>query len=287
MLSSFWFTIIEGLKGFKRARLATTITLISMILSFSLTGFFVLFSININHWLGEKQARIEFEVYFDADLTQQKSQELCNEINRIKGVAGVVFISKELAAKRFQRDFGQNIIDVLGSNPLPPSCTVRLIKEAQNSAAIHLIMSGIKELDGVNDIVFEQDVVALINHYIKIIYLIIGGAGLLLIIVSALLLFNTIRLTIFARKDIIEIMKLVGATRSFIRRPFLIEGFVQGLIGALLASGILYAVASLFKKYVYSQLLIKNEIYPILWLLGSFLGFLSAKISLSKYLKRL
>ena len=287
MFTSFWFTIIEGLKGFKRARLATTITIFSTTMAFILVGLFLLFSININRWLGEKQARIELEVYFDADLANREGRALSSEIEKIKGIASVIFISKELAAQRFQKEFGQDIYEVLGSNPLPASCTARLKNGFQSGMALSKVMAGIRKLEGVNDIVYEQEAVALINHYIKLIYLIIGGIGFLLILVSALLLFNTIRLTVMARKDIIEIMKLVGATRSFIRRPFLIEGFIQGLIGAMLASGFLYLITLGVKKYFYSQLLIKNELYPFILLLGALVGFLSSKASLSKYLKQL
>jgi len=285
MFISFWFTISEGLKGFKRARLAATITIFSTTIALLLVGLFLLFSVNVNQWLGEKQARIELEVYFDADLDGQRAQSLSREIAKIKGIAKAVFVSKESAARRFSKEFGQDIYEVLGSNPLPASCTIRLKKGFRGGMPLSRLMAEIRKLPGVNDIVYEQEVIALINRYIKIIYLIIGVIGLLLTLVSSLLLFNTTRLTVMARKDIIEIMKLVGATRSFIRRPFLIEGFIQGLIGALLASAFLYLLTFAVKKYFFSGLLIRNELYPAIFLLGALIGFISSKASLSKYLK--
>jgi len=286
MSVNFWFTITEGLKGFKRARMATGITMVSIALALFLVGLFILSSVNINKWIGNKRAKIELEVYLEPDLKKMQGKAISRRIAQMEGVAAVYYVSKNQAAERFKKEFGQDIYDVLDSNPLPPSCTVRLKKEYSGQMALANMISRIKAVDGVNDVVYEKEVIALINHYVQLFYIIIGGMGFFLILISVVLLYNTIRLTVLARKDIIEILKLVGATPSFIRRPFLIEGFLQGLLGAVLASGLLYIMAWAVKRFFYGPLLVEKALYPLILFLGAFIGYISSKISLAKYLKR-
>jgi cell division transport system permease protein len=287
MFSKFWFSFIEGLKGFKRARLASGITIFSITLALLLAGLFISFSINVDRWLGEKKAKIELEVYFDADIDDSNGLKLSKMIEQIKGIAQTDFITKEMAAKRFREGFGQDIYEVLENNPLPASCTIKLKEGYRGGQALNGVINDISKIDGVNDVVYEKAVIAMIDHYIKIIYIIIGGIGSVLIIISSLLLYNTIRLTVLARKDIIEIMKLIGATRAFIRRPFLIEGFLQGIIGAALSSGILYLILLSVRKFIYQQITLINELYIFIFVMGALIGFISSKTSLTKYLNQI
>jgi cell division transport system permease protein len=287
MISKLWFSFIEGLKGFKRARLASGITIGSITLALMLAGLFLSFSINVNRWLGEKKAKIELEVYFDADIDDKEGKQLSKKIDQLKGILQTEFITKDAAAKRFRDGFGQDIYEVLENNPLPVSCTVKLKDGYRTGQALNGVIQSISKIDGVNDIVYEREVIALIDHYIKIIYIIIGSIGAVLIIVSSVLLFNTIRLTVLARKDIIEIMKLIGATRAFIRRPFLIEGLLQGIIGAALSSGIIYLILSGIKKFIYQKITLINELYIFIFVMGALIGFISSKASLNKYLKKI
>jgi cell division transport system permease protein len=109
--------------------------------------------------------------------------------------------------------------------------------------------------------------------------------GLIITIIATGLIFNTIRLTIYARKDMINIMRLVGATESFIRKPFLVEGIVQGLIGAILSSLIIYYSLILIQKYIYPYLVYQPLIFAGLILFGIVIGFFSAYLSVGKYLR--
>lgn len=283
---SVWFSLKEGLSGFKRARLASFITISSVALALFLVGVFILFSTNINHWIDQKRAKMELEVFFENGLKNTKAKTLSTKVKKIKGVSNVKFISKEDAAKRFEKEFGRNIYEVLDSNPLPSSCIVNMKPNYQTSIAIRKVVQDINKLDGVAEVVYARELIALIDHYISWIFFILGLFGLILLLIAVILLYNTIRLTILARRDIIDIMSLVGATAGFIKRPFIIEGFLQGLIGALLASGLLYVSMYIIKRFLFSTLTIQPELYLILLLAGIVIGMLSSRLSLSRYLDR-
>ena len=284
---SISFALKEGLSGFKRARLASFITITSIGFALLLIGYFLLFSTNIKSWVSRQQARMEMEVFLENTLSSKQGQNIANQIKTLNGVLSVTFISKARAAKRFEKEFGRDVFDVLDSNPLPPSVTVRLKPEYQTSSALRKLEQQISKLDGVDEIVYQRDLLLLMEKYVNWIYIILGGFGLVLLIIAVILLHNTIRLTIFARREIIDIMNLVGATSAFIRRPFLVEGFVQGLIGALIADALLYASVRLVRTFLFSGLTIRYEEYLILAALGILIGLISSKLSVSKYLSRI
>lgn len=286
-MRNFWFSLKEGLLGFKRARLASIITVTSLALALLLAAYFVLFSINIKRWIGEKRSKMELEVFFENDLNDRQAQVVTEEIRKISGADRVVYISKKMAAARFEKEFGRNIYDILDSNPLPPSCTVRLKEGYQTSAAVQKIVLQIGRIKGVSDVVYEKKLLRLIDYYVTWIYVILGGFGAILLFISVILLYNTIRLTIYARRDIIEIMSLTGATSSFIKRPFIIEGFLQGLFGALIAGGVLYWTVNAIRRLLFHSLVMQDTLYLILIGAGAVIGMVSSAMSLSRYLERI
>ncbi len=286
-MRNFWFSLKEGVLGFKRARLASVITITSLALALLLAGYFILFSININHWIGEKRSQMELEVFFENDLSNAKAKEATAKIQQIPGAAKVVYISKKAAAARFEKEFGRNIYDILDSNPLPPSCTVRLKTGYQTSAAVQKMVLQIGRVNGVSDVVYEKELLRLIDYYVTWIYIILGGFGVILLLIAVILLYNTIRLTLFARRDIIEIMGLTGATASFIKRPFIIEGFLQGLLGALAASGLLYLSVRAIRRLLFGALMMQDTVYFLLIAAGILIGMISSALSLSRYLDKI
>ncbi|MGD9487451.1 MAG: cell division protein FtsX [Calditrichaceae bacterium] len=282
---NFWFTIKEGLKGFKRARLSSTITITSIAFSHVLIGVFLILSLNLDQWISEFRSRMELEVFIESGISEKSGRLIKDAIASIEGVNQVLYLSKDQAAQRFKKEFGRDIYDVLDTNPLPASCTVTVLDGYRTARSVRSISDKIGQIDGVDEVIYQKDLLALIDHYLKIIYLAGGIIGLFLVVIAVVLLYNTVRLTIYARRDIIEIMNLVGATDAFIRRPFLVEGFIQGLTGALLANFFIYLIIITIKSFIYPYLVFKPEIYVILVLFGIMIGLFSSKMSISKHLK--
>lgn len=281
---NFWFTIREGFKGFRRARLSTFITISSIVFSHYLIAMFLLISINIDAWIGDLRSKLEIEVFLDRTLTGEEAHQVETTIKRIKGIKKSEYISKENAAKRFEEEFGKNVYEVLQSNPLPASVIISLKTEFQNAKGAEAITRELEKIEGVEDVIYQKELITVIDNYLDIIY----SSGIIIIIllvsITLILLYNTIRITIYGRRDIIEIMKLVGAKKSFIKRPFLIEGLLQGLLGSGIASLALYLTTKVIRKFLYSYIVIKPELYLFIILLGMLIGYTASKISVQKHL---
>ena len=246
---------------------------------------FLLISINVDSWIGDLRSKLEIEVFLDRTLLKEEALKAHNKVKRIKGIQKSEYISKEDAAKRFEKEFGKNIYEILQSNPLPASIVINLKPEFQNAQGAAAITKELTRINGIEDVLYQKDLISVIDNYLEIVYTTGILVVVLLITITVILLYNTIRVTIYSRRDIIEIMKLVGAKKSFIKRPFLIEGLLQGILGAGIASMGLFLTAKVIIKTIYPYLLIKPEIYLVIVLMGMLIGYSASKISVQKHLE--
>jgi len=284
---NFWFTIREGFKGFRRARLSTFITISSIVFSHILIGMFLIISINVDSWIGNLRSKLEIEIFLDRTLTDDDGQIIHNKVRKIAGVSNSQYLSKEDAAKRFEEEFGKNVYEILQSNPLPASIIISLQPQFQNAQGAAALTHEFEAIEGVDEVIYQKDLIVIIDNYLEIIYTSGIVTIVLLITITFILLYNTIRVTIYGRRDIIEIMKLVGAKKSFIKRPFLIEGLLQGFLGAAIAATAVYFMVKVIVRTIYPYLLVEPEIYLIIIAMGMLIGYAASKISVQKHLETL
>jgi cell division transport system permease protein len=145
------------------------------------------------------------------------------------------YITKEKAAEELKAELGEDFIDFLGFNPLPSSIDLRLNAEYANIESIGAIEKELLENKNVKEIYYQKSLVQAINQNVQKIGILLLGFSLLLLVIAIALINNTIRLSVYSKRFIIKSMLLVGATQSFIRRPFLIKGVVQGIYSAIIA----------------------------------------------------
>ncbi len=281
---NFWFTIHEGIKGFARARLSAFITVSSIVFSLFLIAIFLILSINVDSWIGQIRSKLEFEIFIERTLTNDEAKLVEQKIKKIEGVEKAVYISKKDAAERFEKEFGKNIYEILQSNPLPASIIISLKPNFRNAAQAAVVSKKMKKIEGVEEVIYQKELISIIDNYMNIVYLVGAVIILLLVTITFILLYNTIRLTIYARRDIIEIMKLVGAKKSLIKRPFVIEGLLQGALGAAIASGAVYLAVKVIIKFFYPFLLFKIDVYAVIMIMGMLIGYFSSRISVQKHL---
>jgi cell division transport system permease protein len=282
---SLFFHISEGIKGLAKARLATILSITSIMLTIILMAIFIIFSLNLNTWINSFREKIEMEVFLQSTILENQIDDLSEKLNIIPGIQTTQFISKEEAAKRFKDEFGQDIFDVLDFNPLPRSFIITLDDTARNLNSIESISASIKNITQVEEIVYQKFLLESIDKYITFILFGAFFIGLLITLIAVALIYNTIRLTIYARKDAIYIMRLVGATQGFIRTPFVIEGMLQGLIASSLACGATYYLVKFVTHFIYPFLIFNNQVYIYLIAFGLIIGILSASLSVAKFLK--
>ncbi|MEZ4766139.1 MAG: permease-like cell division protein FtsX [Calditrichia bacterium] len=280
-----FFLIKEGFAGFKRAPLAASITIVTVALALTLVGGFALAVQNLADEFERTYRQIRLEAFIDASLNDAQRNGLIQRIKDVAGVATVEYVSPEAALASYRSEFGGDLVDVLGENPLPPSLKIELQSGFSQLSAVEAIVKQINNLPEVDDVVFAENVLRLLNRYFDIGLTIAIILGVVIICIAVVLIYNTIRLTIHSRKTLVEIMQLVGATHSFIKAPFMIEGILQGILGSLFACGILFWVGRFIRDLIFSNLHVPLLYFAGLIICGAVLGLLGSYISVSKYLK--
>lgn len=279
------YSIKEGIAGLFRAKFSTMVTISIITLSLIVIGVFLIFTINSKRVIDSIQDRIELEVFIDNSYDLEKTEQLKEKIVLINGVKEIEYISKEQAAEIFKQQFDQDIFEILDDNPLPSSFQISLLKEYRTSTQAESIIEKLKTLEGVDDVVFRRDILAAFEKYMNIAFIVIVTIGGLLLLGSMFLVSNTIKLTILARLEIINIMKLVGATKGFIRRPFVVEGLFQGIIGSCMAIAFLFGILKIVNIEIQDLIIINSKIYLILLGLGVFLGLFGSILAIQRFIK--
>jgi len=279
------YSIAEGLRGLKRAKFSASISIFTIFLSLVIIAVFLIFIFNVHAIVGQIQSRMELEVFIDNSFTEEQIQELYRQINQLTGIEDVRYISKEKAAEIFKQQFGHDVFEILDDNPLPASFQIILKPQFRSADKVQMVFDQILKFEGIDEIIYRHDLLALLEKYMHIFLILIIIIGSLLALSSIILVSNTIKLIILSRKKIIDIMKLVGATQSFIRRPFLVEGIIQGALGGALAALFFYVLFRIINIEIPNLILIDQRIYILLLILGLFFGLSGSIIALRKFLK--
>ena len=285
---SYLYPIKEGIAGFRRAKLAAIGSSITITISLLLVGLFYVISTNTSRLVEGVRQKVEMEAFLEEPVTRQRLNEIEQQLTSIDGVERIQFISKDEAAKIFKEEFGEDVNSVLDFNPLPPSFKIFLkegYRTPEKATQIHKSVIGIK---GVDNITYRKELLEFLDQRARMLYYVGLGLGLIFGISAIFLVSNTIRLTIYAKRKSVQTMKLVGASRWFVRAPFLIEGLLQGLIGGIIASAIIYYLltfaAGLISTELSQIIQIDASFYLIITGAGMFLGLFGSAISVRKFI---
>lgn len=282
------YVVREGFSGFRRAKLSMVAAIVTVCISLLLLSLFSILLLNANRVIESLRNRVEMEAFLADYLTPEAANAVRAQVAAVEGVERVRFVSKEEAAKIFQEEFGEDIYKVLNFNPLPASLKIYLkdgYKTAEAAAAIH---QAIRRIKGVEDVIYRKTLLEMLDRRAMTALWFALGIGIFIAISSVFLVANTIRLAIYGKRKIIQTMKLIGATRGFIRIPFLIEGFFQGLIGGVIASGIVYGLFRFAERWASAGLedfvQVEPVSYAIIVATGCFLGLLGSMISIRRFI---
>ncbi|NTW48657.1 MAG: ABC transporter permease [Chlorobiales bacterium] len=283
------YILRESFAGFRRAKLASAVSVITISVSLVLLGVFLFMTLSFMQVLSEVRGRIEVELFLSETVSSKEAKQLAAKINAQPSVRSLDYISKEQAAQIFMEEFGENIQTVLGTNPLPQSIKIKLKPEYATADSLERFIAVVSKAEGVTDVKYNKEFLAGIDRNARIFSYITAGIGLIISLASIALVSNTIRLTIHSKRDMIKTMELVGATPTFIRMPFLIEGVWQGMLGALFATiSILLFVEFVVWNYDYSIYQMFSEdthvVYAGLLIIGITLGFFGSTLSVRKYI---
>jgi cell division transport system permease protein len=282
------YALKEGFSGFKRAKLSMFAAVFTICVSLLLLSFFAILLINANNVVKSLREKVEMEAFLDDQLSNDQITEVKGMIEMLEGVSEVRYVSKEEAAKIFNEEFGEDIYKILNFNPLPASLKIFLKDGYKTALNAEIVFDQVKSIKGVDDVIYRKQLLEMLDERAMLFLWITLGVGVFITISSIILVANTIRLAIYAKRKIIQTMKLIGATRSFIRTPFLFEGFLQGLIGGSIAAAIIFVIFNFLEQWVTVSLSefvqVQTYYYGIIIAIGCLLGLLGSMISVRRFI---
>lgn len=263
-----------------------SITLVLFMLGF--LGLIILHANNLSNYIKEN---IGFEIIMKPDTKEADIVYLQKMLDTEDYVKSTEYITSEEATKRLSEALGEDFIGFLGdeNNPLLPSIDVRFNAGWANSDSLNVIEQSILSKEMVKEVYYQKSLVHLINRNIRKISVILLTFSLLLLLIAMALINNTIRLSVYSRRFIIRSMQLVGATENFIRRPFVLKGFMQGILSAVLALFLITGIMAMLKQNIPELELISSPdlmlaLYAFVLLLGLLVSGISTLFAVSKYL---
>lgn len=285
---TFFYFLREALHGLVRNRVMTLTALGIITIGLFLFGLFFLLTANLHHLTALAWKEVEIRVFLEPTVTNP--EKIGAELAALPGVKKVKYVSKAEGAAALEKMLGNRNLFLDGENPLPAAFNLSL----QEAADLPTLVRMAEAIPGVEEVVYKQDFVKFLEIAIRII--IICGLALLFLTGFAVLyiIINTIQLTVYARRQEIEIMKLVGATDAFVRWPFVLEGIILGLLGAglallILREGYSFLVHRIqfYRRFfpILSGPELEFKLMVVLLGMGLFFGGLGSHVSLKRHLK--
>ncbi len=272
-------------------------TLATIMSSFLILGLFLLVAVNARGLMEEWGSRIRITAYLAESVSAEEASRLQDKVRALEEVQGVAFRSKEEALKSLEGKFPgrTGLLKGLPRNPLPASLEIQLKPAFRDKAGVDRLAGKLKGVPGISELQYGAEWIERFSAFVTLLQVLGAAVSGLLVVATILIVAHTIRLNIFSRREEIEVMRSVGATGLFIRAPFYLEGIFHGLVGAVLALGILFGLFHLFWSKVYDPLKMLLGNFPLSFLswepaagfvLGGFLlGFLGTQVSVGRYLK--
>ncbi len=244
------YAVRETLQNLRRNLLLTTASMLTVAVSLSFVGGALLFRSGVDNATKSWEEGVEFEVFMDVDATPAQQAQVERALSQHPDVSRVEFFSKQEQYELFKNLFANRpeYIDNVTADNLPTS--YRVEPRVADADVIRAIGDRFEDEAGVREVLFAEDSVRDVLKVSRYAQLGLLGLAVFVLFAAALLIFNSIRMAIFSRRREIEVMKLVGATNWFIRVPFMIEGLLQGLLGAGLAFAAVYFGSAFFVDWV-------------------------------------
>jgi cell division transport system permease protein len=277
--------------GFSKAKLGGSyLTLvISVSLVLFLLGILGLVIINAKELSDYFRESLTFSVILDEDAREADIRMLQKDLDAKPSVKSTEYVSKDEAAAKMKEDMGEDFISFLGDNPLPPSIDVYLFAGYTNRDSVVKFEKYILEYPFVKEVWYEDSLLFLINENVRKISLFLLIISMFLFLIAVTIINNTIRLAIYSKRFLIRTMQLVGATRAFIRKPFLIKSIYHGVLAALTAMLLLMGLLYLIEKefimlFSFESTRLLAVLGILLIIAGILINLVSTYLSVNRYL---
>jgi len=281
------FEASESAKKTKSIYISTVFGIAMVLLMIGLLGLILVHANNLSRYVKEN---IVLNIFVDDAAHETDVMELQKQLDANPMVKHTQYVSKELAARNLEKDLGEDFVKFLGYNPLSQSLDVYLNAEYANNTDITKFKTQLLKNPLVKEVKYQQSLVDQMNTNLTSISLVILAFAGIFVVVSVALINNTIRLAIYSQRFLIKSMQLVGATKGFIRKPFLLYGIWHGLLGALIAVIILMGTLYLATSQVPDLVILQNYtefgiVFLIVIGLGVFISAFSTFLAVNKFLR--
>jgi len=284
MIDQFAFLISEGFKNFFRNKLASFLCIITIFINFSILGFLFVIGFNTNSLIDFFRSKYTFEIFLENDTKSSSYESFIKELSTDEIISNIKLIDKEESAKIFEEEFGENVVEMLGYNPLPVSIKVFLSEKNFEFEKVDSLIFSIESIDFVDEIEYRGKYINQVEDRINLAIFIFLIFVIAIIFLSIQIISNTVKLSMSNRKDFIDILKYNGASRFFVKVPFYIESFLHSIFGGLLAF--------IFVKYLftgfnsYFGVNVKLDEFLWIWIIGFsiFIGLYSSSQSMKRNL---
>lgn len=274
----------------RKLRTSSLSTMLSISLVLLMLGSMGFIYINTNRLTNYIKENVGVSLILEDNIKKVDRFQLQKNLDASPWVKSSRFVSKDDAAKILESDLGEDFISFLGFNPLSASIEVFLNAEYASEQNFIALEKEIEDNEIIKEIIIQKDLIDSINSNVRKLSLILVSFCVLLLIVAIALINNTIRLTVYSKRFIIRTMKLVGATNSFVRKPFLRSGLIQGVFSGLI--GVILLISVLFSLHKeMPELLVLQDMYTIvlifvgILLFGVLMSVIVTNIAVGKYLK--
>jgi cell division transport system permease protein len=284
MIDQFAFLISEGFKNFFRNKLASFLCIITIFINFSILGSLFVIGFNTNSLIDFLRSKYTFEIFLENDTKSSSYESFIKELSTDEIISNIKLIDKEESAKIFEEEFGENVVEMLGYNPLPVSIKVFLSEKDFEFEKVDALIFSIESIDFVDEIEYRGKYINQVEDRINLAIFIFLIFVIAIIFLSIQIISNTVKLSMSNRKDFIDILKYNGASRFFVKVPFYIESFLHSIFGGLLAF--------IFVKYLftgfnsYFGVNVRLDEFLWIWIIGFsiFIGLYSSSQSMKRNL---
>ncbi len=279
-------SLSEALLAFRRAPLLSVLGIVTIAFSLFAVGLFGLVAVNIKDTIAGVEERVEIRAFLADGTSAEATGAAIGDIGSFPEVARVAYVSQDDALKRARTELGE-FRDVFDAGFLPASIEVRLKPGFRSPERVKAVAARIATYQFIDDVRYGQEWVEKLARIRNIAGIAGIALGLAFAAVAVIIIATTIRMAVLARSREISIMRLVGATDGFIRRPFLIEGFVKGILGGGAALLLTWLASVLIDRYIVKAAFFSLEMAVAGVLAGAVIGLLGSGVSVGRHLRRI
>ena len=276
----------DAFETFQRAPLLSALSVTTIAFSLFALGLFGLVALNIRQALVRLEDRVEIRAFVAEGTAPEDVASAASDIASFPEVQSAQLVTQEEALKRAQAELGE-FRDVFEGAVLPASIDVRLRPGRRDPATVRRVADRLKHFSFVDDVRYGEEWIEKLYRLRNIAGIAGLVLGLVFAVVSVIIIGATIRMTVLARAKEISIMRLVGATDSYIRRPFLVEGFAKGVLGGLLALVLTWLAQELINRYVIQAIFFDVRVALLGLLFGAMIGLAGSAVSVGRHLRRI